>query len=65
MAKPGMRSSDKLLTKVALGVLLLVVGWIVLGWVMSTIYALVRVALLLALLGVVAWFVLIGPGGDD
>lgn len=64
MANPGMRRSERLLTRVALGVLLLVLGWIVLGWILGALVALVRVALLLALLGVVAWFVLIGPGGS-
>jgi uncharacterized membrane protein YbhN (UPF0104 family) len=66
MAKPGMRSSDRLLMRVALVLLVLVLGWVVLGWVLSALYTLVRIFLLLALLGVVAWFVLIGPpGGDD
>jgi hypothetical protein len=65
MAKSGTRSSERLIISLLAGVLLLVVGWWVLNLVMGAIFALVRVALLLALLGVVAWFVLIGPPGKD
>jgi uncharacterized membrane protein YiaA len=65
MSRTGTRTSERLLMSVVLGIVLLVVGWWVLNLVMGAIFALVRVALLLALLGVVAWFVLVGPPGKD
>lgn len=65
MAKSAMSGSDRLLMRVALVLLVLVLGWVVLGWVLSALYTLVRIAILLALLGVVAWFVLVGPPGKD
>jgi hypothetical protein len=65
MAKPAPRTSDQLLTKIGLAVIILVVGWIVLQMVLGWIFGLIRAALLLAVLGVAAWFVLIGPPGRD
>jgi hypothetical protein len=65
MAKPAPRASDQLLTRIGLGVILLIVAWIVLRLVLGWIYSLIRIAVLLALLGVAAWFVLIGPPGRD
>lgn len=67
MAGPASRSSERLLTRILLGLLVLVVAWVVLQWVLGALFALLRIALLLALFGIVAWFVLIGPPGmsDD
>jgi hypothetical protein len=68
MAKlPAERSgrSDQLLWRVALGALVVIVVIMVLQWVLGMIYAIIRIAVLLAILGVVGWFVLIGPPGMD
>ena len=65
MAKPAQRMSDQILTRVGMAVILLFVGWIVVQWILGWIFGLIRVALLLAVLGVAAWFVLIGPPGRD
>lgn len=49
-----------------LGILVLVVIWIVVQSVLGMVFAVVRGALLIALFGVVAWVVLVGPpGGRD
>jgi hypothetical protein len=65
MAKPASRSSERLLTRVLLGLVVLLVAWFLLQMVLGWIFALLRVALLLGLLGIVAWFVLIGPSSLD
>lgn len=65
MAQSTSRVSDRLLMRVAAGVIVLFIGWIVLGWLLSALFALVRVALLVGLLAIVGWFVLIGPPGMD
>ena len=64
---PKSRSSERILTRVLLGLLVLVVAWVVLQWVLGALFALLRIALLLVLFGVVAWVVLVGPPGmrDD
>lgn len=59
------RGSDQLLMRIGIVVLAVIAGIMVLNWVLGAIFALVRIVLLLALLGVVAWFVLIGPPGMD
>lgn len=51
--------------RIGIVVLAVIAGIMVLNWVLGAIFALVRIVLLLALLGVVAWFVLIGPPGMD
>jgi hypothetical protein len=65
MVKPASRSSERLFYRVGLGILALVAVWIVVQMVLGWIFSLIRVALLLALLGIVAWFVLIGPPWMD
>ena len=59
------RADDQLLLRIGVGVLAVIAAIMVLNWLLGAIFALIRVALLLVLLGVVAWFVLIGPPGDD
>lgn len=69
MAQSTSRVSDRLLMRLAVGVILVLVGWVVLGWVLKaligTLMALLQVALLLGLLAIVGWFVLVGPSGTD
>jgi hypothetical protein len=65
MPEPASRSSESLLTRVLLGLVVLLVAWFVLQWVVGWLFTLLRVALLLGLLGVVGWFVLIGPSSLD
>lgn len=65
MAKPAARTGDKVLMRLAIGVILLFVLWLLLSWVVGFIFTLVRAALLLVLLGIVGWFVLVGPPGSD
>jgi hypothetical protein len=69
MAQSTSRASDRLLMRLAVGVILVFVAWTVLGWLLSaligTLVALIRVALLLGLLAIVGWFVLVGPAGAD
>jgi hypothetical protein len=65
MPRPASRSSESLLTRVLLGLVVLLVAWFVLQLVVGWLFTLLRVALLLGLLGIVGWFVLIGPPGVD
>lgn len=65
MAKPASRVTDQVLTRVGLAVIVLIVASIVLKMVLGWIFNLVRVAVLLALLGLAVWFVFIGPPGRD
>jgi hypothetical protein len=65
MANVPRRSSDQFLMRVAVGVLLVIVAIMLLNWVLGFLFGLIRIALLLGLLAVVAWFVLIGPPGSD
>jgi hypothetical protein len=65
MAKPAARTSDQVLMRLAMGVILVFALWLLLGWIVGFIFTLVRAALLLVLLGIVGWFVLIGPPGSD
>jgi len=59
------RANDQLILRIGVGVLAVIAAIMVLNIILGWIFSLIRVALLLALLGVVAWFVLIGPPGDD
>jgi hypothetical protein len=63
------RKSDQVLMRIGVGVLAVVVAIIVvnmiISWIFGAIFALVRIVILLGLLGIVAWFVLIGPPGMD
>jgi hypothetical protein len=65
MAKPASRMMDQVLTRVGLAVIVLIVASIVLRMILGWIFDLVRIAVLLALLGLAAWFVFIGPPGRD
>jgi hypothetical protein len=65
MAKPREGFSDQLVSKLVVGLVVVVIGWFVLKVVLGWIYSLVTAAVMIALLGVVLWFVLIGPPGDD
>ena len=65
MANVPRRSSDQLLMRVAVGVLLVIVAVMLLNWVLGFLYSIIRVILLLGLLAVVGWFVLVGPPGMD
>jgi hypothetical protein len=65
MPEPASRSgTESLLTRVLLGLVVLLVAWFVFQLVLGWLVALLRVALLLALLGVVGWFVLVGSSGS-
>lgn len=46
-----------------LGLVVLVVIWIVVNSVLGMVFALARAALLIAVFGIVAWVVLVGPPG--
>ena len=59
------RRSDQLLWRVAVGALAVIVVIMVLNMVLGWVFAMIRMAVLLAILGIVAWFVLIGPPGMD
>lgn len=65
MAEQPTSRSNETLTRVAVGLLVLVVGVLVFQVVLGWIFSLVRVALMLVLLGLVAWLVLVGPPGMD
>lgn len=43
----------------------LVLLWLVIGLVLGMVFAVVRGLLVLAIFGVVAWIVLVGPPGRD
>lgn len=62
-APPG----ESFTTRLVIGIVLLVVAWIVIRVVLGTIYSIIRALLFIALFGVVAWIVLVGPPGrhDD
>jgi hypothetical protein len=66
MARPVEPRGGWLTSRIVLGILVLVVIWIVVQSVLGMVFAVVRGALLIALFGVVAWVVLVGPpGGRD
>jgi hypothetical protein len=66
MPEPASRSSSQsLVTRVLLGLVVLLVAWFVFQLVLGWLFALLRIALLLGLLAIVGWFVLIGPPGSD
>jgi hypothetical protein len=64
MAQPRSGASE-LLTRVAIGIIVLAAGLIVFQFLLGWIFSLIRVALLLGLLALVAWLVLVGPPGMD
>lgn len=59
------RGTDQTLVRVGIGVLAVIAAIMVLNMVLGWLFSLIRIALLLALLGIVVWFVLIGPPGMD
>jgi hypothetical protein len=65
MAKPASRMTDQVLTRVGVAVIVLIVASIVVRMVLGWIFDLVRIAVLLGLLALAAWFVFIGPPGRD
>jgi len=66
MARPVEPRGGGLTTRILLGIVVLVVVWIVVQSVLGMVFAFVRAALLVALFGIVAWIVLVGPpGGRD
>jgi hypothetical protein len=65
MARPTSRSSDQLLLRLAVGVILVFVLWWAVSFLFGIVMTFIRMALLLLLLLVVGWFVLIGPSGTD
>jgi hypothetical protein len=58
-------SSERLLTRILLGLVIIILAWFVLDFVLGWLFQLLRIAVLLALLGIVAWIVLVGPPGSD
>jgi hypothetical protein len=54
-----------MVSRVVFGVVAVVIGWIVLQVVLGWLYSLIRVAVIIALLGVVLWFVFVGPSSLD
>lgn len=65
MAKPASGSSSQLASRLIVGVILVVVALFVLNVVLGWLYSLIRVAVIVGLLGVVLWFVFIGPSSLD
>jgi hypothetical protein len=59
MAQPVEPRGSSFLTRLAIGVLVLVALWLVVGFVFS----LLRSLVFLALIGLVVWIVLVGPPG--
>jgi hypothetical protein len=64
MAEPTSGSSE-LLTRLGVGVVVVVVALLLFQFVLGWIFSLIRIALVVALLAVVAWLVLVGPPGTD
>ena len=59
-------TSTLALFRIAFGIVVLAVVWIVLQFVLGMVFAVIRAALLVVLFGIVAWVVLVGPpGGRD
>jgi membrane associated rhomboid family serine protease len=58
---PRKAQSTSLVTRVAIGVAILVVAWLMLQFVIGAVFALIRAALFVALFGMIAWVVLVGP----
>ncbi|HKH04023.1 MAG TPA: hypothetical protein VKA65_02580 [Acidimicrobiales bacterium] len=55
------RKSTSLSTRVVIGVVILVTAWLALQFVIGAVFALIRAALFVALFGLIAWVVLVGP----
>jgi hypothetical protein len=63
MAQPVGPRGSSFLTRLAVGVLVLVALWLVVGVVVGFVFSLLRSLLFVGLIAVVAWVVLIGPPG--
>jgi hypothetical protein len=63
MARQVEPPSSSVGTRVVLGIVVLIVAWLVLRFVLGAVFALIRVALFVGLFAVIAWVVLVGPGG--
>ena len=64
MAEPT-SGSGELLTRLGVGAVILIVALLLLQFVLGWIFSLIRIALIIALVAVVAWLVLVGPPGAD
>ena len=64
MAQPVKPSGSSIITRLAVGVLVVVALWLVVGAVVGFVFSIVRTLVFLGLIAVVAWFVLIGPPSD-
>jgi hypothetical protein len=65
MARPA-PPRQSILSRLLIGVLLLILLWFVLSTVVGLVWSIIRAALFLALFAVVAWVVLVGrPGRPD
>jgi hypothetical protein len=60
VARPAERGQG-LLGKIGVALVVIVLAWLVVQLFLGFVFSLIRMALFLALFGVVAWFVLIGP----
>jgi hypothetical protein len=63
MAQPVGPRESSFLTRLAIGVLILVALWLVVGVVVGFVFSILRSLVFLALFGLVAWIVLVGPPG--
>jgi hypothetical protein len=64
MAHPVEPPESSFLTRLAVGVLVVVALWLLAGFVIGFVFTILRTLLFLGLVAVVAWVVLIGlPGG--
>jgi hypothetical protein len=64
MAQPVEPPESSFLTRLAVGVLVVVALWLLAGFVIGFVFTILRTLLFLGLVAVVAWVVLIGlPGG--
>ena len=63
MAQPVGPRESSIITRLAVGVLVVVALWLVLGVVLGFVFSIVRTLLFLGLFALVAWIVLVGPPG--
>jgi hypothetical protein len=63
MAHPVRPSGSGIITRLAVGVLVVLALWLVVGAVVGFVFTIVRTLLFLGLIALVAWIVLIGPPG--
>lgn len=63
MPPPPAPPTQSLTARVAVGLVLLLVAWVVIRALLGMVYSIIRSALFVALFLVVAWIVLVGPPG--